>query len=383
MVKKIYVATKVRGFLLDLFTNPDIDAEFLWHKDSVYEINSNLKLLLSKIAKSRLGDYLGLIQRITVAVDNCDLVFSYNRFLKTEQKYVIYLENPTALFHYCLNRNATYLGKKKINKYLNDPKLQSIVCMSRACYETLDNFYHIPDSVNVQQIYPLVNSNPYTSIQTIKEKSNRDVIKCLYVSADFHLKGGREILTAFKALRAKGVDNIHLDIITKKEWLPRQVVEDLGKLKGVRVNDFNYTKADLQKTYSDSNVLLNPTRQDSFPLVVLEAMKAGNVVLATDLYAIPEMVVDGYNGYLTSPRYRFYNYDNLPNKLVWNNRKNTIYSDYVDGKIVEFLIDKLLYLNDRRYILEELAINSFVKANNKEYSNNAIINQWGHLFKSI
>ncbi len=128
---------------------------------------------------------------------------------------------------------------------------------------------------------------------------------------------------------------------------------------------------------------MNPTRQDSFPLVVLEAMKAGNVVLATDLYAIPEMVVDGYNGYLTSPRYRFYNYDNLPNKLVWNNRKNTIYSDYVDGKIVEFLIDKLLYLNDRRYILEELAINSFVKANNKEYSNNAIINKWGHLFKSI
>ncbi len=53
-------------------------------------------------------------------------------------------------------------------------------------------------------------------------------------------------------------------------------------------------------------IFINPTRQDSFSLVVLEAIKSGNVIISSDLYAIPEMVIDDYNGYLVGPKYRIF-----------------------------------------------------------------------------
>lgn len=382
-MKKIYVATKIRGFLLELFNDSGVDAKFIWRQGNVYETNSNLKLLLGNLVKSGLGDHLGLIQRIKVKNNTYDIAFSYNRFLNTKKKYIIYLENPTALFHYCLKRNNTYLGRIKIQKYLSDPALHSIICMSNACYKTLSHFYAIPNNVNVKRIYPLVSINPHSSIEVIKLKSARDIIKCLYISSNFNLKGGREIVEAFKILRKKGIKNIHLEIVTKMGTLSKQILGELDSIEGVYVNDFNYTKRELQQVYNDSNILLHPTRQDSFSLVVLEAMKAGNVILATDLYAIPEMVTDGFNGFLTSPRYRFYNYNNLPNPEVWNNRGETIHSDYIDVDIVDFLVKKLQFLNDDRSILEQMAINSFRRASGAEFSREYIINEWNSLLNQL
>ena len=46
-MKKIYVATKIRGFLLELFNDSGVDAKFIWRQGNVYETNSNLKLLLA------------------------------------------------------------------------------------------------------------------------------------------------------------------------------------------------------------------------------------------------------------------------------------------------------------------------------------------------
>jgi hypothetical protein len=141
---KVLVATKVRGFLEDLFHSSLDNISFHWNKNEVYEIDSKKKLILSKLVKSGLASHLGIVQVVEVDDDGFDVVFSYNRFLKTNKDYIICLENPTALFHYALGRNKTFLGKKKINGCLNDGHLKGIVCISDACYSTLPNFYDLP-----------------------------------------------------------------------------------------------------------------------------------------------------------------------------------------------------------------------------------------------
>ena len=127
---------------------------------------------------------------------------------------------------------------------------------------------------------------------------------------------------------------------------------------------------------------MNPTRQDSFSLVTLEAIKSGNAILTTDLYAIPEMVKEDFNGYLINPKYRFFTYDNMPNPEVWNNRKETIYSDYIDDNIVDFLVSKIIYLFNNRDILHELSDNSYNISNDK-FSEKNIISEWYKIFNEF
>ena len=157
----------------------------------------------------------------------------------------------------------------------------------------------------------------------------------------------------------------------------------LQKMDNVNVLEFNLTKDELFKVYASSNILLHPTRQDSFPLVVLEAAKAGNVIVASDLYGIPEIVKDGYNGFLLSPIYRFFNNKNMPNEKVWNNRKETIYSDYVDRAVVDRLELILVELLDDRKKLKKMALNSFEHSRSNEFNESFIIERWNELFEEI
>lgn len=59
--------------------------------------------------------------------------------------------------------------------------------------------------------------------------------------------------------------------------------------------------ADMEPFYGQLDVLLLPTRRDSFPRVVMEAMCRGIPVVASRVDGIPEMVADGETGFLVEP----------------------------------------------------------------------------------
>ena len=382
-MKKIYVATRARGFLMRLFKKENPYFKFIYDDKKIYETNTKTRMFISRLAKSKIADHMGLIQRVKVRNKECDIVFSYNRFIHSEKDYVIYLENPLALVHYSTNRNKTWLSKMKLKKYFNDPHLKAIICLSKACYNTIHNFYSIPKTIKVDQIYPYIPANSLTNPITIKHKCQKKELKCLYIASNFKLKGGEDILLAFNKLKESGINNIKLTIITKKDSLDKNLEKKINSNFNIKLYDFSFNNEDLNELYNESCILLNPTRQDSFPLVLLEAMKSGNAIITTDLYAITEMVENNYNGYLTYPKYRFFNYDNIPNEAVWNNRNKTIYSDYIDINIVDFLYKKLTYLNENRDILESMALNSFNKSNSGEFSEDFIIRKWKDIFFEI
>src|SRR5699024_4080105 len=145
-------------------------------------------------------------------------------------------------------------------------------------------------------------------------------------------------------LEENNYQNIKLNIITDFKKISPKLKNEISNFKNLSLNDFSFNSKELNDIYAESDILLNPTRQDSFPLVILEAMKKGNIVISTDLYAIPEIVKDEKNSLLTQPRYRFFEYNNLPNEYVWNNRNKTIYSNYIDKNIINFMYEKIIFL---------------------------------------
>ena len=112
-------------------------------------------------------------------------------------------------------------------------------------------------------------------------------------------------------------------------------------------------------------------------------MKSGLPVIGSTLYAIPEMVADGYNGFLTEPHYWFFDKNNIPNPAVWNHRKRTIYSGRLSKRIVDFLLDRISALYHDRDLLYTLSVNSWNKAKEGPFSEEYITAQWNELINMI
>lgn len=381
----IHFVTRVRGFFSHLLHNNDIIANITVPSNKVYEVNNKLIKVKNKIGRSWIFDLIGYIQILKCNDTYADIYASSNRFLHTKKPYFIYIENPTGLFHYQLKRVNNFFGRRTIQRELNSKKLCGLVFMSRACESTFETVcYRVPTHIHTAQIYPLVPLNRSINNTLIEEKCKQEELKLLFVSQGtfFRVKGGIEVLEAFDFLRKRGF-NISLEIITKIHDLEPEIKSRILMTEGIILNDFNYSYPQLEVEYFKNHVLLSPTSMDSFSLTVLEAMKSGMVVIASRLYAIPEMVKEGINGYLCDPQFWFFDRNNIPNPKVWNHRKETVFSSQISSEIISFLCDKISLLYKDRILLTEMSIKSYSIASQPPFSEEYITKQWNDFFTII
>jgi starch synthase len=119
----------------------------------------------------------------------------------------------------------------------------------------------------------------------------------LFVGREFARKGGDVLLRAFRRVRAE-LPNARLVVAGPDELpSPGAGVEFLGHL---RKNDPDERRR-LQQAYEGADVFCLPTRYEPFGIVFLEAMYHGLPVVATRVWAVPEIVEDGETGF-TVPR---------------------------------------------------------------------------------
>ena len=122
-----------------------------------------------------------------------------------------------------------------------------------------------------------------------------------------------------------------------KEWL---TIQEANLDKEILYRDF----------FPNADVFILPSYQDSFGLVFLEALSFGLPIIATDIYAVPEMVYDEINGYLIEPPILFFNKDyTLNEKSAFSDLSIIIENDGIYNGAVQRLIHKIKDLidNDR------------------------------------
>lgn len=375
-MKKIKVVTSNnRGFLLDLFNYNNGKYEFEYSDGSIYEVSNRLKSIISKIIKCRLFDFIGLFQVIKCKHGDENICFSYNRFLKSEKSYVVLVENPSALVNYCWNRPSSFVSKYKLKKLFSNTNLKAIICMSQVCYDGLFKIYDIPDTLNVKQIYPMIYDSKI-DVNVIRKKCDAPELECLYISSDFYLKGGKDILNMLNLVDENFP--IHITLISKKNMITEDDWRLIEHHKNLSFVEFNLSKDELNEYYKKAAILLNPTRGDSFSLVTLEAIKYGCIVIGSDVYAIREMVENGVNGFIQYPKYRYWSNDNIPNKKLLNLKQ---VRSYEDEEMTKMMTSKLLELNTDRERLYNMCMESFNKSQNNFFGEKDIVKQWEDIFE--
>lgn len=257
--------------------------------------------------------------------------------------------------------------------------------MSKACETTFEGICgKIPSWCFATTIYPLIPENPLVSNKQINQRSYLSEFRLLYIAQGirFESKGGLEVIRAFEKIKNEGY-NITLHIITSLKDISESTKKYITNKPGLIVDDFKFSFTELQQIYATSHLLLQPTSDDSFGLTILEAIKSGLPVIASNMYSIPELITDNWNGFLCNPHYWFFNQQNYPNPEVWNNRKSTIYSGTEDENIVNFLVDKISLLYENRNILNEMSINSLNRGSTPPFSERYIAEQWNKLSNFI
>jgi glycosyltransferase involved in cell wall biosynthesis len=112
-------------------------------------------------------------------------------------------------------------------------------------------------------------------------------------------KGHSTLLKAFNKLRGS-VDQVELSIVGNGplENKLKKLTDDLN------LNDcvtFEGYRNDIDRVMQEFDVFVHPSRWEGFGLVFLEAMASGLPVVATNVSAIPEIVVHNRTGYLVEP----------------------------------------------------------------------------------
>jgi glycosyltransferase involved in cell wall biosynthesis len=111
---------------------------------------------------------------------------------------------------------------------------------------------------------------------------------------NFLFKGGYEAVDASIKLIAK-YDNLEIVV---KSLVPEEIKGKCSEYGAIKIIDHDLPPAEVKKLYTDSHIFIRAGHEALGP-AILEAMSYGLVVVANNIYNVPEAVEDEHTGLLT------------------------------------------------------------------------------------
>jgi len=292
--------------------------------------------MLKRKFLSKIMDLLRIPRMTFLNVKNADLIHSSRGILILNRKpWVIDVDHATAFVGFDIKKWEENRYRNLVKKFLSSNYCKKIMPWSEAAKKSLTNSIDISKfEEKVETIYPAVH------VFNKQNKKSSEKIRLLFVSSIFYQKGGREVLQAYEYLRNK----YDIELVVKSDIS----AEMRKKHQDVKFHPYKsqlLSRDELLKNfYSLADIFVYPTFVDFFGLGLLDAMSCGLPIVATDIFAIPEIVENGKNGFLVHPPISWYG----PNYL-WNKKTLKIITQLdslclKNTKFVKQLVDKLSIL---------------------------------------
>lgn len=239
-------------------------------------------------------------------------------------KFIVDLDNPWSLVGY--NLRAMQIYRFFIKRILLSERCQQIRCMSEACRRSLQALFGDSIYNKATVHYPCIP-------QVVTEIPTRVMDECrfLFVGTQFEIKGGVALLKAFRRVYEQA-NNARLDVITH---LPTEYAHLAEGCPGIHIHEAKFTRSEIHERFMrQADALVLPTYVESFGMVALEALAHGLALIATDVYALNELVEDGRNGRLLSPPLSIW-VDHMPSALYFDIENAKKYIRSTDTSVFE------------------------------------------------
>ncbi len=237
-----------------------------------------------------------------------NLLFTYGCLLITNKPYCVWIENGAALHGYDPLILQNPLAKLLLIPFALDPHLKHLVFMSEAAQKSFFSTLGFKNGwLKKRLAAKSIRLYPKFPEPTTREFKKFDgELRCLFTGV-YYMKGGRETLTAFQELR-KTHQNVFLTVLTPLHLLHDDDRRLLEETDGVTLIDATLQRPEMEALYKKHQIFLFPSFKDTFGLVLIEALSFGLPIIATDQYAVTEMVQHEYNGFVL-PDHSFTDYD--------------------------------------------------------------------------
>ena len=205
--------------------------------------------------------------------------------------FIVDLDNPWSLTGY--NLRAMPLYRPILRYILASSRCLEIRCMSEACHLSVKVLFGSAVYDKARVHYPCI-----PQVVSRVALATPDSCHFLFVGTQFEIKGGEALLKAFRRMHEK-VPSARLDVITH---FPTKYIDLAESCAGIHVHEARFSRDEIHTQFmSQADVLVLPTYAESFGMVALEGLAHGLAVIATDVYALREIVEDGKNGRLLTP----------------------------------------------------------------------------------
>lgn len=178
-------------------------------------------------------------------------------------------------------------------------KKTKVILLSWHLYEDISKV------VKREQVLICPNGIPEISEAKSIDERNYKVVQLLFLSNLIESKGVYVLLDACKILKDKGYKFICNFVGGETKEINRSVfqkaVNERGLDEAVIYQGPKYGN-EKEEYWNAADIFVQPTYEDCFPLTIVEAMQHGKPIVATDEGAVPDLVVDGINGFVCERR---------------------------------------------------------------------------------
>jgi len=264
--------------------------------EAIYLQNEKLQGSVKNVQKSR--SFIGRLKvnlslklpminfkKVPKEANQCDFIYTWGYLpIGAKKPFIIEMDNPYCLTYY--NVKAFRMYKGIVRKFLE--RAHKLTFMSQASmYHFLHEFGSSFEEKCVV-FYPFARRRYNLAVLNSKKSE----VNFLFVGLNFRNKGGLELLEAFSAI---SIQNIRLYIVS---FVPEEVRKSFGKDKRITFLEPMSRERLLTEIYPRMDVFIFPSLYESFGVVLLEALSFGLGLIATNVYAVPEMLYHGENGVL-------------------------------------------------------------------------------------
>jgi len=240
------------------------------------------------------------LPRVIYIREPCDLIHTSSGIIPLNRKpWVVGVEYASSFVSLQEEKMQSQAYLRKVAEYLSRDCCKGVLPFSEACKKSIENAYKLYLSGfahKIKVLYPAIEVRPESSKPKVEAP-----LRLLHVSGHFFDKGARELIEAFGVLERKHDLELYMIVDAPNHHQDefRSILNDYSSHQRIHLITEKLPRRELfERYYSTADIFVLPTYIDFFGLVFLEAMAAGLPLVGTDVFAVPEIIEDGVNGFL-------------------------------------------------------------------------------------
>lgn len=285
------------------------------------------------------------LPRVIWIRESCDLIHSNSGVIPLNRRpWVVGVEYVSSFVGLQEEKmqNPSYLHK--VAKYLSSDYCKKVLPFSEACKKSIENAYKpYLDSFarKLEVLYPAIEA-----LAEVPKPKDEGPVRLLHISGHFFDKGGRELIEAFETLERKYDLELYMIVNAPSHHQDefKSVLNNYASHQRIHfVTEKLPRRVLFEKYYSTADIFVLPTYIDFFGFVFLEAMTAGLPLVGTDIFAVPEIIKDGVNGFLIHSPISTFGPENLRSPELIQDYRRRIISERLP-EVIDQLVEKLSIL---------------------------------------